>query len=236
MKATLCQALNLQYPIVQAPMAGVSTPELAAAVSNAGALGSISVGASTPDQARTMIEKTVSLTPRPINVNVFCHAPVVRDLPLEKAWIARFHELFTRYEAEPPEALSEIYQSFHNNAEMMSVLLAAAPAAISFHFGLPAADVLRQLKSRGIVTLASITSVKEALAAEAAGIDFVVAQGIEAGGHRGLFSPDEADDQLSTFTLVQAVKKASRLPVIGAGGIMDGAGIDAMLRLGADAV
>ncbi len=236
MKATLCQALNLQYPIVQAPMAGVSTPELAAAVSNAGALGSISVGASTPDQARAMIEKTVSLTTGPINVNVFCHAPVVRDLPLEKAWIARFHDVFSRYEAEPPEALSEIYQSFHNNAEMMSVLLAAAPAAISFHFGLPAADVLRQLKSRGIVTLASITSVKEALAAEAAGIDFVVAQGIEAGGHRGLFSPDEADDQLSTFTLVQAVKKASRLPVIGAGGIMDGAGIDAMLKLGADAV
>ena len=149
MKATLCQALNLQYPIVQAPMAGVSTPELAAAVSNAGALGSISVGASTPDQARTMIEKTASLTTGPINVNVFCHAPVVRDLPLEKAWIARFHDVFSRYEAEPPEALSEIYQSFHNNAEMMSVLLAAAPAAISFHFGLPAADVLRPVAVDG---------------------------------------------------------------------------------------
>lgn len=236
MKKTLCQALNLKYPIIQAPMAGVSTPELAAAVSNAGALGSVSVGASTPEQAEAMIRKTGSLTTRPLNVNVFCHAPVERNLQLEKAWIERFREVFNRYEADLPLELSEIYQSFHDNEKMKEVLLDASPAAVSFHFGLPSASFLRNLKAQNVVTFASVTSPEEALAAEAAGIDFVVTQGIEAGGHRGIFRPEGDDHQMSTFTLVQAVRKVSRVPVISAGGIMDGAGIDAMLRLGATGV
>lgn len=236
MKNMLCQNLSLQYPIIQAPMAGVSTPEMAAAVSNAGALGSVSVGASTPGQAEAMIRKSLSLTTGPLNVNVFCHAPVVRNPELERAWIARFREVFDRYDADMPAELSEIYQSFHDNEKMMDVLLETGPAAVSFHFGLPSETFLRRLKGRGIITLASATSVREALAIEAAGIDFVVAQGIEAGGHRGIFSTDGEDHQHSTFTLVQAIRKVSQLPVISAGGIMDGAGIGAMLRLGATGV
>lgn len=236
MNNILCQTLNLRYPIIQAPMAGVSTPELAAAVSNAGALGSVSVGASTPDQAEGMITRALSLTDGPLNVNVFCHAPVERNHELERAWISRFSEVFERYEADIPAELIEIYQSFHNNEEMMALLLDMAPAVVSFHFGLPSEAFLQRLKSRGIVTLASATCVREALAIEAVGIDYIVAQGIEAGGHRGIFSIEGEDDQLSTFTLVQAIKKVTRLPVISAGGIMDGAGIGAMLRLGATGV
>lgn len=236
MNNILCQTLNLRFPVIQAPMAGVSTPELAAAVSNAGALGSVSVGASTPDQAEAMIKRTLSLTDGPLNVNVFCHAPVVRNPELERAWISRFREVFDRYEAEMPAELSEIYQSFHNNEKMMDVLIAMSPAVVSFHFGLPSGDFLQRLKARGIVTLASATCVREALAIEAAVIDFIVAQGIEAGGHRGIFSTEDEDHQLSTFTLVQAIRKVTRMPVISAGGVMDGAGIGAMLRLGATGV
>lgn len=189
MNNPLCQKLPLTYPIIQAPMAGVSTPELAAAVSNSGALGSISVGASTPQQADMMIRKTLALTAAPINVNVFCHAPVQRNPQQEQAWIARFQPVFARYEATAPDALSEIYQTFVDNHSMLDVLLDTAPAAVSFHFGLPSAAVVQRLKSRGIITLASATSVAEAGAIEAADIDFIVAQGIEAGGHRGIFHP-----------------------------------------------
>ena len=236
MNNALCQMLNLKYPIIQAPMAGVSTPELAAAVSNAGGLGSLGVGASTPEQAEAMIRQTLSLTSAPFNVNVFCHTPEVCDPQQEQAWIARFRDLFATYNAEPPATLPEIYTSFLNNEAMLEVLLRTKPAAVSFHFGLPSAAALLRLKSQGTITLASATSPAEALAIEAAGIDFIIAQGIEAGGHRGIFDPKSEDQSLSTFTLVQAIRKVCHIPVIAAGGIMDGAGIGAMLNLGATGV
>lgn len=228
----LCQTLNLQYPIIQAPMAGVSTPEMAAAVTQAGALGSISIGASTPQQAAEMIAKTQALTGGPINVNVFCHAPVQRNAEREQAWIARFAELFARYEAEPPAALQEIYQTFHANEAMLKVIEQAKPAAVSFHFGIPDAQTIQRLRGRGIVTLATATNVNEALQIARSGIDFIIAQGIEAGGHRGHFDPKAFDNQLSTFTLVQAIRQQTSHPLVAAGGIMDGTGIAAMMQTG----
>ncbi|EMK7955531.1 nitronate monooxygenase [Escherichia coli] len=236
MNNILCERLNIAYPIIQAPMAGVSTPEMAAAVSNAGALGSISVGASTPAQAESLIRNTRHLTAGPFNVNVFCHARAERNDALETAWIERFRDVFERYGAGLPAALQEIYQTFHDNDTMAEILLETAPAAVSFHFGIPPEPLVRRFKSRGIVTLATATSIREARLIESAGIDFVVAQGTEAGGHRGMFDPREEDDQLSTFTLVQALRKGCALPVIAAGGIMDGDGIAAMLKLGATGV
>ena len=236
MSNTLCQRLHLQHPIIQAPMAGVSTPELAAAVSNAGGLGSLGFGASSPEQAEAMIRKTASLTSAPFNVNVFCHQPQTSDSQQEQAWIERFRSTFASFNAEPPATLPEIYESFLHNEAMLDVLLKTKPAVVSFHFGLPSADALQRLKAQGIVTLASATSPAEAQAIEAAGIDFVIAQGIEAGGHRGIFDPAGDDQALSTFTLVQAIRQVCRIPVIAAGGIMDGAGIRAMLDLGATAV
>lgn len=233
MPNALCQAFKLRYPIIQAPMAGVSTPQLAAAVTEAGALGSISLGASTPEQAETMILATQALTRGAINVNLFCHAPPRRDPLLEQQWIEKFHSLFDHYGATAPTELSEIYSTFHHNTPMLDVLLKTRPAAVSFHFGLPAPSVIEQLKALGIVTLASATNLNEAAEIEARGIDFIIAQGQEAGGHRGMFYPDREDSMMSTFTLVQAIKQASQRPVIAAGGIMDGAGIAAMLRIGA---
>jgi len=228
----LCRALQLNFPLIQAPMAGVSTPELAAAVSNAGALGSVSVGASDPAQASAMLARLRELTTAPFNVNLFCHAPPQRDAGRENAWIERFKPLFARYGATPPSSLEEIYPCFHAGSPILAVILKAAPAAVSFHFGLPEQAVIDQLKKRGIVTLASATSVDEACQVADAGIDFVVAQGIEAGGHRGIFDLEKADAQMSTLTLVQAIRHHGEIPVIAAGGIMDGKGIAAMMRLG----
>lgn len=232
----LCRALQIAFPLIQAPMAGVSTPELAAAVSNAGALGSISVGASTPVQASAMLSRLRQLTAAPVNVNLFCHAPPQRDAERERAWLARFAPLFAQYGAPPPATLTEIYPTFNADSPLLELLIDAAPAAVSFHFGLPEKAVIERLKKQGIVTLASATSVDEARQVADAGIDFVVAQGFEAGGHRGIFDPEQADAQMSTRTLLQAILKACDLPVIAAGGIMDGSDIAAMMRLGAAGV
>jgi len=233
MTTALCQALKLRYPIIQAPMAGVSTPELAAAVTEAGALGSISVGASTPEQAEKMILATQALTSGAINVNLFCHASPLRNPTLEQQWIAKFADFFQRYGVPAPTQLTEIYSTFHHNESMLEVLLKTRPTAVSFHFGLPDNKIIERLKALGIVTLASATNLIEVTEIEAHGIDFVIAQGQEAGGHRGMFYPGLADSMMSTFTLVQAIKQVSSLPVIAAGGIMDGAGIAAMQRIGA---
>lgn len=234
MTSALCHALHLRYPIIQAPMAGVSTPELAASVSEAGALGSISVGASTPEQAEKMILATQTLTSGAINVNLFCHATPKRDLAIEQQWIEKFRPLFKQYDALPPAQLTEIYSTFHHNQPMLDVLLSTRPAAVSFHFGLPERTVITQLKKQGIVTLASATNLREVAEIEACGIDFVIAQGREAGGHRGMFYPNQEDSMMRTSTLVKAIKQASPLPVIAAGGIMNGADIATMQRIGAD--
>lgn len=236
MNTLLCQKLNLRYPIIQAPMAGVSTPELAAAVSNAGALGSLALGAATPDEAGRLIGQTQALTRQPFNVNLFCHAPAQRDAVMEKAWIARFSERFTAFKAQPPAALEEMYPAFSGRETMLEVIEQMRPAAVSFHFGLPHDDALRRIKAAGIVTLATATSLDEAGQIAQSGIDIIVAQGYEAGGHRGCFDLSADDEQLSTLTLVQAICARYTLPVVAAGGIMNGAGIRAMLALGAGGV
>jgi len=230
---SLIARLGLSVPVFQAPMAGVSTPELAAAVSNAGGLGAVALGASDADPARAMLRATRALTGRPFQANVFCHPPAVADAPREAAWLERLAPLFGEFAASPPAALREIYASFVGNAAMLDVLLEERPAVVSFHFGLPDATCIRALQDRGIVTLATATTPDEAARIERAGIDAIVAQGIEAGGHRGVFDPAAHDPMLGTFALVRLLAAQSRLPVIAAGGIMDGAGIAAVLRLGA---
>lgn len=236
MSYRLTQLLAIDHPIIQAPMAGVSTPALAAAVSNSGGLGSLGIGASSVDQARAAILNTRELTSRPFSVNLFCHAPAQRDNALEQAWIENLRPLFAEFGGMPPEALSEIYKSFINHQEMLAMLLETAPAAVSFHFGVPERSVVQALHDRGIVTLATATRPEEALLIQARGVDVIVAQGYEAGGHRGMFDDKALDTRLSTFALVQLLKKQVTLPIVAAGGIMDGAGIRAMLTIGADAV
>lgn len=216
-------------------MAGVSTPALAAAVSNAGGLGSLAIGAMPAAEARQMIAQTRALTARPFNVNVFCHQPASRDPAGEAAWLRHLAPLFAEAGAAPPAALVEPYRSFLDDDAAFRVLLEQRPAIVSFHFGMPPADHLAALRAAGIRTLATATSPREAMLIERAGIDAIVAQGIEAGGHRGLFDPDSVDEQLSTAVLVRLLVRQTRLPVIAAGGIMDGEGIRAALALGAAA-
>jgi nitronate monooxygenase len=227
--------LGLSVPVVQAPMAGVATPALAAAVAEAGALGSIGIGASDVATARAMIEAVRDGTARSFNVNVFVHQTPVADPAREAAWAAWLAPQFAAYRAEPPAALRAVYTSFADDPAMLAMLLEVAPPAVSFHFGLPDAAAIAALRARGIMLMATATSLAEAQAIEAAGVDAIVAQGIEAGGHRGMFDPDAPDDALGTVALTRLLVRETRLPVIAAGGIMDGAGVAAMLDLGAAA-
>lgn len=231
----LCDLLDIEWPIVQAPMAGTSTPAMAAAVANAGGLGSLGVGAMTPNAAEAAIEASRARSTRPLNVNVFCHCPVRADHTRQAAWLERLRPEFERVGAQPPESLAEIYTSFVDDTAMFDMLLAARPKVVSFHFGLPRQAWIRALRDAGTVLFGTATNLDEARALVAAGIDAVVAQGWEAGGHRGIFNPDGDDAQLGTFALTRLLVRELDVPVIAAGGIMDGAGIAATLRLGASA-
>ena len=225
--------LNLKHPIIQAPMAGVSTPALAAAVSNAGGLGSLGLGSSSVEKARDAIEKTQALTELPFQVNFFCHQPAQRDAAREARWLEHLAPLFADLNLSLPAKGEEIYRTFVSHEDMQRMLLELKPAVVSFHFGLPTPSQLVSLRSAGIVTLATATNLEEARKIEKAGIDAIVAQGIEAGGHRGVFAPENSDEGLSTNVLVRLIVKETSLPVIAAGGIMDGRGIRAALNLGA---
>ena len=215
----LARLLDVRLPLAQAPMAGVATPELAAAVSNAGGLGSIGIGTSPVAAARRMIEEIRARTSRPFNVNVFNHRAAVRDAALESRWIARLAPFFAEFDATPPTSLKEIYKGFGDDEDLFQMLLAERPPVISFHFGLPTAERLAAFKAAGIRTMATATNPREAKLIEQAGIDVVVAQGTEAGGHRGLFEPGKRDPALSMPVLVRLLVREARIPVVAAGGV-----------------
>lgn len=231
----LLELLGIDLPIIQAPMAGVSSAAMAAAVAEAGALGSIGVGATDAEGARRMIHAVRQRSGRSLNVNVFCHQPARADPAIEAAWIEYLRPHFQHFGAQPPARLREIYRSFVTDDAMLAVLLEERPQVVSFHFGLPSADRISALREAGITLLASATELAEAQTLVAAGVDAVVAQGYEAGGHRGMFDPQRPDECLSTAVLTRQLVRALPVPVIAAGGIMDGAAIAAALRLGASA-
>ena len=231
--AELLRRLQLELPIIQAPMAGVSTPAMAAAAANAGALGSMGVGATDAAGAQEMLRAARQLTSRALNINVFCHRPATPDAAVEAAWIERLRPHFVRLGAPAPAKLIEIYRSFVTDDAMLELLVRSKPEVVSFHFGLPAPERLQALRAAGIVLIASVTSLEEANIAVGAGVDALVAQGYEAGGHRGVFDPGAHDDRLGTLALTRLLVRKFDVPVIAAGGIMDGAGIAAALKLGA---
>jgi nitronate monooxygenase len=234
-RAKLLDRLGIDAPIVQAPMAGVSTPEMAAAVSNAGALGSLGVGGTDAAGARQMIAAFRERSRRSLHVNVFCHVPASADPAREARWIDRLRPEFERLGAAAPGSLAEIYRSFVVDDDMLGALLDHKPEVVSFHFGIPSPERMRALRDAGIVLLGSATSLVEGRALVAAGVDAVIAQGYEAGGHRGVFDPREQDECLGTVALTRLLVRELGCPVVAAGGIMDGAGIAAVLRLGASA-
>lgn len=231
----LADLLSIHYPLLQAPMAGVTTPALAAAVSNAGALGGLGLGSSTVDQAREQIRQTRALTDAAFNVNFFCHRQAQRDVAREQAWCEYLRPHFAAYNAEPPTALRDIYRPFDDNPEMLAMLLEQQPAVVSFHFGVPQTATIEAIQGYGGRVLVAVTSLQEGQQAVAAGVDAIVAQGVEAGGHRGNFDA-EHDEEMALLPLLSTLTDQLSIPVIAAGGIMNGRGVIAAEALGAAGV
>lgn len=229
----LLEKLGLTTPIIQAPMAGVATPQMAAAVSNAGGLGSLGLATVGATDVRAQIQQTRALTDRSFNVNFFCHTPPQRDVAKERAWLDHLAPLFAKFNATPPATLAEIYTTFEADDDTYQVLLDERPAVVSFHFGLPDMKKIAALKNAGITILATAITLPDAIAAQNAGVDAIVAQGYEAGGHRGIIDPTAPDSRLTTLALTQILAANLYVPVIAAGGIMNGAGIRAALNVGA---
>ena len=229
------QQLGIKHPILLAPMAGVSTPELAAEVSNQGGFGSLGLGASSIESARNQILDTQALTDLPFQVNFFCHESVESNVASQQVWIDYIRPVFEKYNSPAPTELKCIYPSFKDNDDFLNLVLETKPKAVSFHFGIPHPHQITKLKEAGILTLVSATNLAEARAIEKAGIDIIIAQGIEAGGHRGIFNPT-FDAAITTADLVRLITQNCTLPVVAAGGIMNGQQIKYMLNLGASAV
>ena len=229
---TLQSLLDIQLPIIQAPMAGVQTSALAVAVSNAGGLGSLPCAMLTLDSLRAELRAITAQTTRPYNVNFFCHTPPVPDAQQDADWraaLAPYYEAFGLDVGAIPAGPGRAPFS----AEVADVVEPFRPPVVSFHFGLPPADLLARVKSWGSQVLASATTVDEARWLQAHGADVVIAQGLEAGGHRGHFLSDDLTAQMGTFALLPQIVQAVDVPVIAAGGIADAAGVAAALALGA---
>jgi len=231
----ICELLEIEHPIIQAPMAGTTTPAMVAAVSNAGGLGSHGCAALSPEQLVQDIEALTRATNRAVNLNFFCHEQPELG---EEDHAALLSAMAPQYEAAgvaPPTEMPE--PTLHPfGAVHLEQLLARPPAVVSFHFGLPGSEAVNALKDRGCKILCSATTVAEALWLEARGMDAIIAQGWEAGGHRGVFLDVEHDAQVGLFSLLPQVVDAVGLPVIAAGGIADGRGIAAAFALGASGV
>jgi len=231
----LTDLLGIELPIIQAPMAGVQGSALAIAVSNAGGLGSLPCALLGPDDIRREVAAIRAQTSRPFNVNFFCHQQPTADAARERAWVAALAPYYRELGLEPssgeggPPRLSF-------DAAAADLVEALRLPIVSFHFGLPAPALVARVKKSGAKILSSATTVEEARWLEAHGVDAIIAQGIEAGGHRGMFLGDDLTTQTGTLALVPQIVRAVRVPVIAAGGIADAAGVAAALALGAAGV
>lgn len=232
---TLQQLLGVELPIIQAPMAGVQGGALAVAVSNAGGLGSLPCALLSLDAMCDELAAIKAQTDQPFNVNFFCHTPPAPSAEREAAWRAAlspyYQELGIDAGAIPAGPGRAPF-----SADVADALEAFEPAVVSFHFGLPSAELLARVRGWGVKILSSATTVAEARWLEARGVDAIIAQGLDAGGHRGMFLSDDLTTQVGTFALVPQIVQAVKLPVIAAGGIADAEGVAAALALGAAGV
>jgi nitronate monooxygenase len=227
--------LGSALPLIQAPMAGFQGAALAIAVCKAGGLGSLPCAMLTVEAMRKELAAIRAATDRPYNVNFFTHTPPAADARREAAWRSALAPYYQEYGIDP-NVIPAGPGRAPFTAEAADALQEFKPAVVSFHFGLPAAALLERVRACGAKILASATTVDEALWLEAHGVDAVIAQGAEAGGHRGNFLTEDLTSQPGTFALVPQVVRAVKVPVIAAGGIADANGVAAAIKLGAAAV
>ena len=232
---TLQSLLGIELPIIQAPMAGVQGSALASAVSNAGGLGSLPCAMLSLDAMRSELAAINAQTSKPINVNFFCHAPPTPSAEREAAWRAALLPYYQEYGIDA-DSIPAGPGRAPFSAEAADVLGEFKPAVVSFHFGLPSADLLARVRTWGSTILCSATTVDEARWLEAQGIDAIIAQGLEAGGHRGMFLTEDLTSQVGTFALLPQIVRTVQIPVIAAGGIADANGVVAAMALGASGV
>lgn len=232
---TLQEIIGFELPIIQAPLAGWQGSELTIAVCNAGGLGSLPCALLSPDTMRAELTRIRTQTNKPFNVNFFCHEPPALDGAREAAWRGLLAPYFEEFGVALHESATGPSRAPFS-AAAADVLETFKPAVVSFHFGLPPTELLQRVKTWGSKVWSSATTVAEAQWLERQGADAIIAQGFEAGGHRGLFLSQDLSTQVGTFALLPQIARAVRVPVIAAGGIADAKGVTAALSLGAAAV
>lgn len=235
MPTRLQALLGISHPVIQAPMAGVQGSRLAVAVSNAGGLGSLPCAMLGLDAIRAELDTIRAQTDRPYNVNFFCHVPAPADAAREQRWRAALAPLYREFDLDPDKVPGGAGRAPFDDA-IADLLDEFRPPVVSFHFGLPTAALLDRVRGWGSRILSSATTLEEALWLQDRGVDAIIAQGVEAGGHRGIFLSDDLSTQMGTFALVPQIVARVRVPVIAAGGIADSRGVAAALALGASGV
>lgn len=229
----LIDLLGVTHPIIQAPMAGSTTPALVAAVSNAGGLGSLGCARDTPDDLRAKADEIRRATNKAYNLNFFTHAKPKPDAAGTARMAARLKPYYDEFGLGVPDDPKPVYPDF--GEDIVDALLEIRPPIVSFHYGMASPEAVKALKKAGCRILSSATSADEARALEAQGADAVIAQGYEAGGHQAVFEPG-VNAPIGGLALIPQIADAVTVPVIAAGGIADGRAIAAAFALGASGV
>ena len=232
---TLLDRLGIDLPIIQAPMAGVSTPQLAIEVANTGGLGSLACAMLTVDEIKEAWESMRKATSKPLNLNFFSHKQNPESIEEQERWKNKLAPYYKELGLDINQVKASTIRTPFDN-KFCDLVEDLKPEVISFHFGLPEKELLQRVKNTGAIIMSSATTLDEAKWLEANGCNVIIAQGVEAGGHRGMFLTRDISTQIPSMELLQQIVQTVSVPVVAAGGIADSAGIKAALDHGASAV